>query len=1013
MNTRRLALLAAIVFGMAAPPALDAQYFGQNKVQYETFDFRVLETEHFLIYYYDREAQAADIVGRMAERWYARLANILEHELRGPQHLIIYASHPDFRQTNAIPGQIGEGTGGVTEALKRRVVLPLAGPLAETDHVLGHELVHAFQFDITTQGSGTGAFELPGALRLPLWFMEGMAEYLSVGSADPHTAMWIRDALVADSLPAIGDLDDPDYFPYRYGQALWAYIGGRYGDEVIGDILKAAGFSGSPGSAFRDVLGVSSGELSDEWHEAIRSDYAAIVEETDAVGEVGRRIFADNEAGDLNVSPAVSPDGSRVVFFSERDLFSIDMFIADVATGEILGKITETATDPHVESLQFINSTGSWSPDGERFAYGAIVTGQARLTIVEPETGRQVAEYPLPGVGEIYNTTWSPDGKRIAFAAVAGGLSDLFVLDTADGALERLTDDLYAALHPVWSPEGNTIAFVTDRFTSDLDALSFGAYRIAFLDVATGEVRQAPAAPAYGKQINPQWSADGERIYYLSDTSGITNLYRMDPETGSAIALTDVGTGVSGITGLSAAMSLGAGDRAVASIFEDGNYRLFELETDAPERALATDGGRGRLSPFGRLPSVVSGYLGRPREGLPTPADYPRRDYSPGLSLDYVAPPSIGVGTSSLGTAVGGGTGIYWSDLLGDHNLMTAFELNSSGGNILNDLMAVGAYENRRRRWNWGGVFGQVPYRSGFFSVQTGTFNGRLSLIEEETRLWQIQRDLLGSVVYPFNRAHRFEFSGGFRHISFEGESLVRVFDAQTGVLVAARDEPLAAPESLRMGVSAAALVYDTSISAGLGPILGQRYRLEGSTSVGSLSYTTALGDYRRYFMPLRPLTIALRLLHYGRYGGGAEDSRLQEIFIGYQTLIRGYDVNSFSASECADGAPGTCPVFDRLIGSRVGVANFEVRAPLLGPLGVLSQSFLPVEVAGFFDAGTAWTSGESPDWAGGDRTTVTSHGVSMRVNLFGFAIGQVDLVHPNHRPQRDWLWQFGLTQSF
>jgi hypothetical protein len=447
----------------------------------------------------------------------------------------------------------------------------------------------------------------------------------------------------------------------------------------------------------------------------------------------------------------------------------------------------------------------------------------------------------------------------------------------------------------------------------------------------------------------------------------------------------------------------------VASIFDDGNYRLFELETDTRERQLATDGARGLLSPVSRPSSTVSEYLAEPRVGLPVASDYASRDYSPSLSLDYVAPPTVGVGTSSFGTFVGGGTGLYWSDLLGDHNLMTAFELNSSGGNILRDLTSVAAYENRKHRWNWGGVFGQVPFRSGFLEYATTP----TTIIERETRFWQIQRDLLGSIVYPFNRAHRFEFSAGFRNISFEGEQAELVYNRFTGTLISFEEQTLASPESLRLGVSAAAFVYDTSISAGLGPMIGQRYRVEGGTSVGSLSYTTALGDYRRYFMPLRPITLAMRVLHYGRYGGSAEDSRLRLLFIGDQMLVRGYDVNSFSAAECEGATTGTCPVFDRLIGSRVGIANFEVRAPLFGPLGLVSRAFLPVEIAAFLDGGTAWLSGESPDWAGGGRSSVTSHGATLRINLLGFAIGQVDLVHPNNRPRKNWLWQFGLTQSF
>ena len=179
----------------------EAQYFGRNQVQYKTFDFDILETEHFDIFFYPEEAEAAKEAGIMAERWYSRISRLLNHKLRGRQVIIYYASHPDFRQTNAIGGAPGESTGGVTEVFKRRVILPFAGPLRETDRVLGHELVHAFQFDMTGQGKTISETTIPMALRLPLWFIEGMAEYLSVGPHDPHTSMWIRDAAANDRLP--------------------------------------------------------------------------------------------------------------------------------------------------------------------------------------------------------------------------------------------------------------------------------------------------------------------------------------------------------------------------------------------------------------------------------------------------------------------------------------------------------------------------------------------------------------------------------------------------------------------------------------------------------------------------------------------------------------------------------------------------------------------------------------------------------------------------------------------
>ena len=165
------------------------------------------------------------------------MSQLLNHQLSTRQPLILYASGSHFRQTNAIEGDLGEGTGGVTEAYKRRIVLPFAGPIEATDHVLGHELVHAFQYDITGTNVNRGT---PGALGLPLWFIEGMAEYLSVGPVDPLTAMWMREATRRESLPDIDKLDNPKYFPYRYGQALWAFIAGKYGDGAVANMLRAA-----------------------------------------------------------------------------------------------------------------------------------------------------------------------------------------------------------------------------------------------------------------------------------------------------------------------------------------------------------------------------------------------------------------------------------------------------------------------------------------------------------------------------------------------------------------------------------------------------------------------------------------------------------------------------------------------------------------------------------------------------------------------------------------------------
>jgi Tol biopolymer transport system component len=1011
LRMKTLPALVVFLLTAAFAPPLSAQggYFGQNKVQYREFDFKVLKTEHFDIYYYPEEEQAVRIASRMAERWYTRLSSLLNHELRGRQALILYASGPHFWQTNAIEGSLGEGTGGVTEAYKRRIVLPFAGPLEATDHVIGHELVHAFQYDITNTNVSSGT---AGALALPLWFIEGMAEYLSVGPVDAHTSMWMREAARREKLPLIKDLDDPRFFPYRYGQALWAYIGGRYGDEVVGDMLRAgAGRDGGYETAIESVLGVKTEELSKEWHSAVFDAYKPVAEVTKLPGAFARAVIPKKKGSELNVSPELSPDGSKVIFFSERDLFSIDLFVADARTGEVIRKITDTATDPHFESLQFLSSAGAWDPAGKRFVFPGISKGQPVLTIVDVDRGRTEREIRLKELDEVLNPAWSPDGKSIVFSALVGGLNDLFVYDLSAERLDRLTNDAYAELDPAWSPDGRRLAFSTDRYTTNLDTLVSGDLRLAVMDVATREVRQAGGFEN-AKNISPQWSADGNALFFLSDHQGVTNIYRT--EGGNTKQLTNILTGVSGITALSPALSVAQG-RVVFSAYEDDGYSIYSL--DSPEQLAGQEPvqlprNAAVLPPRRTGEGPIFAALQNERQGLPpaSAAAAPADEYKPKLTLDFAGQPTIGVGQDPFGTYAAGGISLVFSDMLGNHTLMTGAQVTNRfdefGGTLL--------YLNRKKRWNWGAMIDQTPYVARGFEAGFTVVDGQEVYLEREYRFLQIDRSFTGLVSYPISRAQRIDFSGGARQIGFKQDITDRYFSPFTGQQIGEEETDLGSEPMINLGEASAALVYDTSISGITSPIRGSRYRLEFSQSGGSLTYSGVLADFRTYYMPFRPYTFALRGMYYGRYGRDSEDFRLPTLFLGYPGLVRGYDSGSFESQECGPVFTGTCPAFDRLVGSKVGIMNAELRFPLWSAFG--GDNFygpLPIEMALFADGGVAWDRTTRPGFGATEREPVFSVGAAMRINVLGFAVAEIDYVRPLDRPGRGWLWQFSLRPGF
>ncbi len=603
-----------------------------------------------------------------------------------------------------------------------------------------------------------------------------MAEYLSLGPVDPNTAMWLRDAVRQDKLPTIKQLNDPKYFPYRWGQAFWAYVGGRYGDDVIRQLLSLGALSGDMDATFKRVLGIDEKQLSSDWQEATRSAYQPILASTMPPNEIGHLAIKAGELGaDLNVGPTISPDGKLIAFLSERSFFSTDLFIADADTGKILHRLTSNATNPHFSSIQFIYSAGAWDREGKRIAIATVVGGHPALAVFNAVTGDKQREVSIPDVDEIFNPTWAPDGHAVCFTGMSRGLTDLYVYDLNAGQLKALTHDAYADLQPSWSPDGTRIAFATDRFTSSLETLKIGDYRLALIDPTTGAIEQVRAFTD-GKNINPQWSPDGKLLYFISDRDGIPNLYRVAVASGDVAQITNVGTGLSGITSTSPALSVSASAGVASfSVYESGKYDIYTLPLQTPAISDITGvragaPSAGALPPLDRKMSLVGTLLADARFGLPVQPTYTAAEYKPRLSLEAVAQPSIGVGASRFGTAIGGGLGLQFSDMLGDHSLGAVVQVNSGFTNNfdLKNTAAQVMYFNQAHRWNWGVVGGQIPYLSGGFVSGITAVGNEPAEVDQTILYRQTERSGAAIVAYPLNRSERLEFQGGVTQISFD-----------------------------------------------------------------------------------------------------------------------------------------------------------------------------------------------------------------------------------------------------
>ncbi|HEX9703654.1 MAG TPA: BamA/TamA family outer membrane protein [Gemmatimonadales bacterium] len=1064
---RRIAAMATALalFGVA-PVA--AQYFGQNKVQYRAFDWKMIETEHFDVYYYDRERVAALDAARMAERAYARMSKILHHEFRGKKPIILYASHSDFQQTNALPGGVDEGTQGVTEFFKHRMVLPFTASYEDFEHVLMHEMVHQFQYDVFSRGRPGAGIQTLIMVNPPGWFMEGMAEYLSVGPIDPHTGMWLRDAALEGKLPTIEQLTFHPY-PYRFGHAVFSYIGERWGDEVIGEILQGS-VSGGITAAIQRATGQSLENLSEEWRDAIQTTYLPQIANHYRARRIAQPVLTERRTqGTYNLAPALTPDGSQIAFFSERDNFFVDLWLADAETGRVKRRLVRSALSTDFESLRFIFSSGAFSPDGNAFAIAVKHRDKDDLVILDIRKDREERRIEIPLNG-LQTPTWSPDGQRLAFIGFDGGLSDLYIVNRDGTELKRLTHDRYGDLQPTWSPDGKTIAFATDRGPeTDFEVLRYGNMRIALYDVATGAIRVLDKMDE-GKNINPVWSPDGGALAFISDRTGISNLYLYDVGEREIYQLTDFFTGISGISALSPALSWARqADRLAFAYYEQGRYQVYTLENPrslkrqpyrrpaeppivasllqagahssppplpvAPPGALPDDSARVTASVYrsreGFRPSAaapaasdttttpapvtVRALLDSARLSLPDTTAFTFRPYRLRYSADYVARPTVGYSRDNFGRGVYGGTAVSLSDILGDHTLIIAAAVNGR----LAEAEALAAYINQRRRLGWAVGGSQSPRY--FYSPRTvervdltGAFSD--SGYKYTTRIRRfVIRDVFANAYYPFSRFGRAELGLNVANVSDATLEIATIYDDFNLRVRNAELRTVSGP-SVNFVQPSVALVHDKSLFGFVGPFAGSRWRLQYAPAFGDWRFDAATIDYREYVW-LRPFTFAARVFLFGRFG--ADGDRFP-LFLGDPQLIRGYTAGSVFDRECRGN--NVCPELNQLIGSKIAVGSVELRFPLAhnAVLGFLGLALPPIEGAVFYDIGMAWNDsstiryqrepGDDPSVV---RIPLRSYGASIRANMFGYLVLRFDYAKPLDRAGRKAYWTVSIGPTF
>ncbi len=782
-----------------------SQYFGQNKIQYRDFNFNILHTEHFDIYFYQGGEAIAQFAEDVLEDGYDILSKDLGVDVDFTIPVILYKSPNDFSQTNVTLQLIEESVGGFTEILKNRMVIPFNGDYKELRHVLVHELTHVFQFVIFFPSRLEALFSGDIFYSIPLWVMEGNAEFESL-EWDIETDIIIRDLIMNNKMIPIDKLENyGGYIIYKEGQAFYYYIAQRYGRKKVGEFLHLLKMKKNLRTAFTTLFGLTPEDFNKRWIKFYQRRYWPKIELQENFEKFARVVFNHKKThSSYNTSATISPRGDKIAFISDQG-GTAEIIVISSIDGQVIKHLVRSEYSAGYEGLHLYQGGLSWSRDGRFITFAAKSRGRDILYIIKARNGRVYKKfaYDLDG---IYAPKFSPDGKKITFCGLKDSQTDIYICDIKSGIIEKVTDDIYTDKFPNFGVN-ESLVFVSDRPDSN-EEYHYGSYAL-FL-YYNGDIKRLTPRTAY--LTSPFFGPDSG-IYFVADYDSAYNLYYFSETENAITKKTNI---FSGIYYPSASYS---GNKIAFTHYNEYGYDICVVK-----------------DPLSKMEDCKT-----PEEKV-NPATYKWsnldssriKKYRTRFTFDYfIASASYyyTLGFSGVGQ-------IALSDILGNH--LIQFSSNFYGSLTSSDIFLN--YWYLKKRTDYGlALYQYLNYFSEY----------------PDLIIWR-HLGIGGIMQYPFDRFFRAEL----------GLYAYKVYETRWYDFFPYYYSNIYKKSSYNFIYPDVALVFDNAKWGATAPHRGLRMRLEAYATVfSSYKIRNALFDFRKYF-PLSPrASFATRLTLLGSFG--------------------------------------------------------------------------------------------------------------------------------------------------
>ncbi len=535
-----------LFFILACVPTLGWS-FADNNVRRDRFQWMKVQTEHFDIYYDQKTARMVPRMAHYLENAWKDVGDVYDFHVPERTPFFFYSNHNLFEETNIV--SIGEGTGGVTEPLKNRFLVFNDGSEEWLRHVIYHEFTHVVQFNVIFSGFWKSIRIIAKSPFLPLWMMEGSAEFGSGDIDDATGDMVVRDAYANNQLPDLAELHGFNHLKpnqvtlgYKTGDAAMEFLKDEYGADKPGKLLIGLKDYFEASSILEAVLGTDVTRFNLRFREWMGEKYRSFLKTAHAASFYGAPITRGKDGiPNFNEAPVLSKDGKTIYHFSDRDGPN-QLYATDIVTHR-----TRALLPLKYKLYENIETGGralSLSRDGRWLAFSGEKEQRDFLYLFDLQK-KKLHRVKVP-FDQLRSPVFSPvEDDRLVCVGMDNGTNDLYIIDRKGKIINRLSNTPQDEKDPVYSPDGLKIYYSAEVMSEDL---SEPRYRNIFsLTIENKFVKEI--TQTIGSELQPEPIGDNTIVYVRdrddNDNYGF-NLVTMNLKTGEETRLTDfVGGGFS------------------------------------------------------------------------------------------------------------------------------------------------------------------------------------------------------------------------------------------------------------------------------------------------------------------------------------------------------------------------------------------------------------------------------------------------------------------------------------